>query len=206
MRIVEIFRSIQGEGRNQGLPCVFVRFAGCNLNCRWCDTSHARYADAGREMTIEDVISRIEKLGGNYVCITGGEPMTQAESIIGLAKGLHERGFHIDIETNGTIDFRGVQKYASICMDVKCPSSGEAGASRISLIPDLLEKDALKFVVQDENDCRFAEEILNNTDPVCPVFFSPVEGTDISKIATYIMEKDLRVRLQLQLHKIVGMR
>lgn len=206
MRIIEIFKSIQGEGRNQGLPCVFIRLAGCNLNCLWCDTPHARDMEAGEEMSLVEAISVTSMLGGKYVCITGGEPMMQAESVIELAKALHEKGFCIDIETNGSIDFRGVQKYASICMDVKCPSSGEAGASDISLIPDLTEKDAIKFVVGDENDCRYAESVLDRTNPECPVFFSPVEGSNISNIASYMLEKNLRVRLQLQLHKIIGVR
>jgi len=206
MRIIEIFKSIQGEGINQGYPCVFVRLAGCNLNCRWCDTPLARDMYAGDEMPPDDVISGIDRLGGRYVCITGGEPMMQAENVINLSKALHERGFRIDIETNGSIDFRRVQKYASVCMDVKCPSSGEAGASDTSLISCLTENDALKFVVEDEDDCRYAESVVKSTKPACPVFFSPVDGTDISKIASYILDNDLQVRLQLQLHRIIGMR
>jgi len=156
MRIIEIFKSIQGEGVRQGLPCVFVRFAGCNLNCRWCDTPHARDMRSGEEMTKQEIISQVEALGCRYMCITGGEPMLQAAGVIDLSKAFHEKGFTIDIETNGSIDFREVQKYASICMDVKCPSSGEAGASDISLVSYLNEDDALKFVVEDENDCRYA--------------------------------------------------
>ena len=123
MKIAEIFRSLQGEGKNQGKICLFIRLAGCNLHCRWCDTDFAR--SGGTEMSLDTVLEHVWRLNPSYVCITGGEPLLQAEDLEPLLASLHRRGTAIDIETNGTFDFTRLQPYASICMDVKCPSSGE---------------------------------------------------------------------------------
>lgn len=201
MKVSEIFRSIQGEGRNQGMPCTFVRLAGCNLRCSWCDTPHA--LTGGIEMGCEEVIAQVCALGGTYVCITGGEPLTQKKGLLALVESLAVRGYRIDIETNGTINFSGFQDHASICMDVKCPSSGER--SDLSLLPAITNKDSVKFVVKDLQDCEFASGVMNAYPVGGEVFFSPVEGSDATFVARYLVERDIPARLQLQLHKILGM-
>ena len=123
MRISEIFRSIQGEGRSQGLITTFVRLSGCNLNCSWCDTPYAR--EGGKEVPAGDIFQAVEFSSCSRVCITGGEPLVQRDEVGSLVKQLDEAGYEVEIETNGTIDFSPLQAHASICMDVKCPSSGE---------------------------------------------------------------------------------
>ena len=202
MKVSEVFRSIQGEGKRQGRPCTFIRFAGCNLRCSWCDTPHAR--TGGTEMDEEEIASRVRELGGTYLCITGGEPLLQGRSLLSLLMSLHAEGYLIDIETNGTIDFSSFQDCAGICMDVKCPSSGEE--SDLSLLSRITPEDSVKFVVSDLADCEYAARVLETHPVMGEVFFSPVEGSDAHAVASFLIGRDLPARLQLQLHKTLGVR
>lgn len=202
MKVAEIFRSIQGEGRRQGYPCIFLRLAGCNLACSWCDTPHAR--TGGTEMTRREIARRIGEIPGRYTCITGGEPLLQGDQLLPLIRFLHDQGYIIDIETNGTVDFRPFQPYASVCMDVKCPSSG--AASDHSLLCHISEDDAVKFVVADRKDCDYAASVLQDHAVRGEIFFSPVFGADYHQIADFLLAGDLPIRLQCQLHKVIGVR
>ncbi len=200
MKIVEIFSSLQGEGKNQGKPCLFVRLAGCNLHCLWCDTPASR--SGGKEMSPDNLAEAVRKFSLPYVCITGGEPLLQARELEPFLSTLRNRGIMIDIETNGTIDFTRFQPYASICMDVKCPSSGEE--SDLSLLAKIRPEDSVKFVVNNEIDCRYAREVMTVHPIAGEVSFSPVFGSDYKPIINFILENNLPVRFQLQLHKILG--
>ncbi|MFY9801360.1 MAG: radical SAM protein [Methanoregula sp.] len=202
MKIAEIFRSLQGEGKNQGRPCLFIRLAGCNLHCRWCDTAYAQ--TGGTEMSVDTVLEHAGHSNPPYICITGGEPLLQADELEELLIRVHRRGTAIDIETNGTIDFTRLQPYASICMDVKCPSSGEQSDPR--LLDALRPQDTIKFVVQDVADCEFARDIITSHKIPCEIFFSPVSGSDYGPIIQFILENNLPVRFQIQLHKIIGVK
>lgn len=202
IQVCEIFRSLQGEGLRQGAPCTFIRMVGCNLNCRWCDTPYSR--NGGCFLDHDAILSKVRAKGEDYICMTGGEPLVQSESLLPLTTDLAAAGYHIDIETNGTLDFSPFQESAAICMDVKCPSSGET--SDLRLLSCLSPRDSVKFVVGDEEDCRYAASILHTHPPDCPVFFSPVWGTDPRRVAEFILEEHLPVRLQLQIHKILGVR
>ncbi|OPY39010.1 MAG: 7-carboxy-7-deazaguanine synthase [Methanoregula sp. PtaU1.Bin051] len=202
MRISEIFYSIQGEGRNQGAPALFIRLAGCNLHCRWCDTEYA--LTGGEEMSADGILAEVSRANPRLVCITGGEPLLQTDALIPVLKELHKRGIAIEIETNGTLDFASLQPYATICMDVKCPSSGEE--SDLSLLSKIRKEDSVKFVVSGEDDCRYAREVVSVHPVKGQVFFSPVWGADTAPIVRYIIRNDLPVRFQLQLHKIVGVK
>ena len=202
MKIAEIFRSLQGEGRNQGKPCLFIRLAGCNLHCYWCDTPNAQAG--GSEMSIDAILEQVWRLNPPYVCITGGEPLLQKDDLEPLLSSLHTRGTTIDIETNGTIDFSRLQPYASVCMDVKCPSSGQK--SNLGLLDALRSQDCVKFVVKDETDCRYAHTIITSYQISGEIFVSPVFGSDYTMIAKFILDNNLPVRFQIQLHKIVGVK
>lgn len=202
MKVVEIFRSIQGEGRSQGYPSTFLRLAGCNLDCTWCDTRYAR--EGGTEMPCDEITRIISACPGKRLCITGGEPLLQHDQLLRLLAGLHEQGYKVEIETNGTIDFRPFQPFTSICMDVKCPSSGER--SDLSLLCHISGNDSIKFVVADHDDCIYAEKVLESHPLRGEVFFSPVYGSEYGTIAQFLLERNLPVRLQLQLHKIIGVR
>ena len=202
MKIAEIFKSLQGEGVRQGAPCIFVRLAGCNLACRWCDTQYAR--SGGTEISCDRILEEIWKENPRSACITGGEPLLQTEALLPLLTSLHRRGIAIDIETNGTIDFTPVQPYASVCMDVKCPSSGEK--SDLSLLAKIRPTDSVKFVVGNPEDCRYAQEVLTRHVITGECFVSPVYGTDYNTVVRFILDNNMPVRFQLQLHKILGVK
>jgi 7-carboxy-7-deazaguanine synthase len=202
MKIAEIFKSLQGEGKNQGKPCLFIRLAGCNLHCRWCDTTYAQ--TGGMEMNLDFILEQVWRINPSYVCITGGEPLQQADELEPLLVSLHKRGTAIDIETNGTLDFKRFQPFASICMDVKCPSSGEQ--SNLALLDAIRQQDSVKFVVIDEADCRYAQEIITTYRIRGEIFLSPVYGSDYSVITKFILVNNLPVRFQIQLHKIIGVK
>ena len=202
MKIAEIFRSLQGEGLNQGRPCLFIRFAGCNLNCHWCDTPESR--SGGMTMAIDSVLEHVWRVNPPYVCITGGEPLQQADELERLLDSLSKRGTLIDIETNGTRDFSRFQPFALICMDVKCPSSGEQ--SDLALLEKLRPQDSVKFVVKDETDCQYAQDVIKMHRIPCEIFVSPVFGSDLKTISRFILVNNLPVRMQVQLHKIIGVK
>ncbi|MCX6696530.1 MAG: radical SAM protein [Methanoregula sp.] len=202
MKIAEIFKSLQGEGKNQGKPCLFIRLAGCNLHCRWCDTGYAR--TGGREMSLDEILEQVWRVNPPYVCITGGEPLEQAILLEPLLVALHKKGIAIDIETNGTIDFTRCQPYATICMDVKCPSSGEE--SDLALLDAIRPDDSVKFVVGDDADCRYAQGVMETHRIAGEIFFSPVFGTDYRPMTKFILAGNLPVRFQVQLHKVIGVK
>jgi 7-carboxy-7-deazaguanine synthase len=202
MKIAEIFHSLQGEGKNQGKPCLFIRLAGCNLKCHWCDTPESR--NDGMAMSLDSILEHVWRINPRYVCITGGEPLLQGEELEHLLDSLHKRGTMIDIETNGTVNFSRFQPFASICMDVKCPSSGEQ--SDLSLLEKLRPEDSVKFVVKDETDCLYAQEVIRAYTIPCEIFLSPVFGTDYRIISMFILKNNLPVRMQVQLHRIIGVK
>jgi 7-carboxy-7-deazaguanine synthase len=202
MKIVEIFKSLQGEGKSQGAPCIFIRFAGCNLRCAWCDTAYAW--EDGEEMSAGEVLDIVWRLHGTHICITGGEPLLQRQALLELLQKFAIHGYDVEIETNGTLDFTDMQEYASICMDVKCPSSGEK--SDLDLLRSITPRDCVKFVVADIADCRYAQAVIAHYDIRGEIFVSPVAGSDYLAIARYIVEQNLPVRFQLQLHKIIGVK
>ncbi len=202
MKIAEIFQSLQGEGKHQGLPTTFVRCAGCNLSCSWCDTPYAR--EGGESISVSGVLAEVRRTGIPHVCLTGGEPLLQKEEVLALAKILSDEGYSLEIETNGTFDFTLFQLYAEICMDVKCPSSHER--SDLSLLSRLTSRDSVKFVVADVRDCEYAKEVLERYPIPGERFFSPVWGSDPVRIAEFLLEHCLSARLQIQLHKWLGVR
>ncbi len=203
MRVAETFVSLQGEGIRQGMPCMFIRLAGCNLHCTWCDTQYSLGNTAGVEMSAEDVMEAAIASGISYVCVTGGEPLLQKEELLPLLAAMYEAGVTVDIETNGTIPFTDAQEYASVCMDVKCPSSGEM--SDLALLAALRETDAVKFVIDDEADYVYMVEVLAaHPELRAPVCITPVYGTDTQWLVETIIAEKLPVRFQLQLHKVVN--
>ncbi|MDE4908621.1 radical SAM protein [Methanogenium marinum] len=202
MKVIEIFSSISGEGLRQGLPATFVRCAGCNLHCAWCDTPESH--NEGTEMSINEVVSAVSAGMPRYVIITGGEPLLQENDLKGLLTVLRDAGYRIEIETNGTIDFRGVQEYATVSMDIKCPSSGEE--SDATLLADIRPEDSVKFVVMDRTDCLYAQEVIESHDIAGTVFISPVWGGNYREIADFILEEGIEARFQLQLHKSIGVK
>ncbi len=202
MLITEIFASISGEGTRQGAPAVFVRCAGCNLRCAWCDTEYS--FEKGTAMDAAAVLAEVGRFGIPFVVITGGEPLLQEDELIPLLKDLCAGGYDIEIETNGTLPAGAVQEYATICMDMKCPSSGMS--SDPALLATLRACDMVKFVVADREDCLFAEELLATRPTAAQAVFSPVWGADYEEIVDFLMERLPPARLQVQLHRILGVK
>lgn len=205
MRITEIFHSIQGESSYAGRPCVFVRTTGCNLRCRWCDTEYAFYG--GRDLTPEEILAAVERVGRGcrLLELTGGEPLLQHE-IGDLAARLLERGYTVLCETSGSVPVDRVPAGVVKIMDLKAPGSGEAEANDWSNLERLdPDRDELKFVLADRADYEWAVRQLREQGlGRFTVHFSPVFGTlDRRRLAEWILEDGLPVRLQLQLHKLV---
>ncbi len=202
MRICEIFHSIQGEGVTMGIPTIFVRLTGCNLDCKWCDTRYAR--EEGREMSLEAVIEEIGKVRCHQVCITGGEPMCQMETIK-LIDMLLDSGYMVTLETNGSksLEKMSCSDSLMISMDIKCPSSGMANKMDMSNIELLGPTDQLKFVISGRADYEYARGIIKEHEPCCAIVMTPVWGFDIVEVIKWVLKDKLDVRVLPQLHKLV---
>lgn len=202
MKVIEIFRSLQGEGVLIGTPTVFVRFQGCNLRCEWCDTGYAR--EGGQEMSVEQILEKVEEFKTQFVCLTGGEPLLQRDSLK-LMNKLLEKLYHVTLETNGSIDLEDVPcaENMLISMDIKCPSSGMHEKMMFSNIELLSPADQLKFIVADKEDLKYAENILRQYEVKSTVVFTPVGGLDLEPVANFVLSRKLNARVLPQLHKLI---
>ncbi|MFP3999324.1 MAG: 7-carboxy-7-deazaguanine synthase QueE [Desulfobacterales bacterium] len=200
----EIFYSIQGESLYAGRPCVFVRLAGCNLRCAYCDTKYAWHQ--GNEMTTEEIVEAVKHYRFPLAEITGGEPLMQ-EGTPGLAKRLLNENIKVMIETNGTYPIDWLPAGCVRIMDIKCPDSGESHKTDFDNIGRLSGSDQVKFVICSRSDYEFARSIIERYwagRPANPVLISPAAGfADPSEVAAWILEDRLDARLHLQLHKII---
>lgn len=211
LRIVELFSSIEGEGRRAGLLATFIRLAGCNLDCSYCDTGYARSFDAGSEMELNGIIERVLSHGNPHVTITGGEPLASPGSLA-LARALAAHGLEVNVESNGSLPVAPFLKWPGIfvTMDWKCPSSGSCERMLPVNLPLLREGDVLKIVLE-ENDFDYVEAFLRRNPlraQIClgPVFgrLEPARLVDFVKGLARLPGIDAsRLRVQLQLHKII---
>jgi 7-carboxy-7-deazaguanine synthase len=203
LTVSEIFASIQGETSYSGYPFAFVRLAGCNLRCRYCDTTYAY--EPGEEFPLGEVVSRVTAFGLTRACITGGEPLLQDEAFT-LATTLLDRGQEVLVETNGTIPLSRLDPRAVKIMDVKCPGSGEHGGMLWDNFRHLTARDEVKFVISSEEDYLYAREIAGRyrREARWETLFSPVrELLAPETLAGWLVADGLDARLQLQIHKIV---
>ncbi len=216
MRIIEIFFSIQGESSRAGLPCVFVRLAGCNLRCRWCDTEYS--FQGGRAMSVDEVEREVRRYPARLVEITGGEPLLQAGEVAALAGRLLP-GHEVLLETSGERDLAPAPAGVIRIVDVKCPGSGESGSFRLENLARLGPRDEIKFVLADRADYEFARDFiarhrLADITPhllLSPAFRKDAAGErsaaqcllDPRELAAWILADGLPVRLQLQVHKFI---
>jgi 7-carboxy-7-deazaguanine synthase len=203
MEVSEVFLSLQGEGVDIGLPTVFVRTSRCNLQCNWCDTKYS-WAP-GEERSLESIIEEVVSYGVRRVCISGGEPMLQAEEVSQLARELESRGYDVIIETNGSIDLDDLTRgdRTRFSMDLKCPSSGMQDRNLFTNVTKMRPDDVLKFVIAHQEDYIFAKKILERNPPACTVVFQPVGGLDLRDLAERVLEDRLDVRVLLQLHRYI---
>ena len=201
LNITEIFYSLQGEAKEVGIPTVFVRLTGCPLRCNYCDTAYA--FKGNNPLSIESIMEQIAKYNTRYVCVTGGEPMAQSNCLI-LLDTLIEAGYMVSMETSGSIDISPINNKVSVVMDLKTPSSTEQSQNRYENIALLERKDQLKFVIASRPDFDWCCSILEDYDVLSDVLFSPVyESLKPVDLADWILEKQLNVRLQVQLHKLL---
>ncbi len=204
LKVNEIFKSIQGESTYAGLPCTFVRLAGCNLRCTYCDTSYAYYN--GRELSDEDIMAKIEEYSVKCVEFTGGEPLLQEETPR-LLKMLLDKGHDVLVETNGSICIGCLDKRLNIIMDYKTPKSGMSERMRPRNFEFLKKTDQIKFVLMDESDYLWAKDIIINNhlaERFDNILMSPAYGELSPKsLVTWVLKDNLPVRVQLQIHKYI---
>jgi 7-carboxy-7-deazaguanine synthase len=202
LKISEIFFSIQGESTFSGMPCAFVRLAGCNLACRYCDTQYAGIAR--KNLFVEEVVEWVKGFGSKLVEITGGEPLLQEDTPM-LADQLLKLGCRVLVETNGSLDVSRLPADVIRIMDIKCPGSGESGRMDWANITRLSIQDEVKFVLTDRIDYNWAKGVLREYGMSgSKVLFSPVaESLAPADLAQWMIEDRLPVRLQLQLHRIL---
>lgn len=202
MRIIEIFHSLQGEGPLTGVRTSFVRTARCNLRCSWCDTTYS--FGRGVERSVTSILEEVESHGTHHVCLTGGEPLLQNESVL-LVRELSERRYTTVIETGGSLDVSPYLPYARtrLSLDVKCPSSRMERRMLWGNLPKLRRADVLKFVVADRRDYEYAKGVVAERPSKAEIVFQPVWGVPPGPIADWVLEDRLDARVMLQEHKVL---
>jgi len=200
----EIFYSIQGESTYSGRPCTFIRLAGCNLRCSYCDTQYAY--EEGVRMEVTQIMHRVAAYKCPLIEITGGEPLLQNKTPLLISKLLENR-YIVLMETNGSLDIRRVDERCIKIVDIKCPSSHESDKNDLGNLKRLHSKDQIKFVIGNHEDYIYAKSIISSHCPVFPgdrILFSPVyEKILPADLADWILKDDLNVRLHLQIHKYI---
>lgn len=203
LRITEIFHSLQGETSRVGLPTVFVRLTGCPLRCGYCDTAYAFHG--GTTLTLDQILADVARYDTRYVTVTGGEPLAQKDCLL-LLTALADRGYSVSLETSGALDVSRVDPRVSRIVDVKTPGSGEVDKNRWENLAHLNPRDEIKFVLCDERDYCWAQEVLKarSLDRICPVLFSPSYAQlSATTLAEWVLRDRLPVRVQIQLHKVL---
>ena len=204
LRITEIFYSLQGETRSVGQPTVFVRLTGCPLRCQYCDTAYA--FSGGKMMSETDILQQVASYKPRYVTVTGGEPLAQPQ-VQSLLTQLCDAGYEVSLETSGAISVAEVDPRVVKILDLKTPASGESHRNLYDNIESLNAHDQVKFVICDQQDyawSKFKIDELGLAGRGVEILFSPsFEQLSAGKLADWILEDRLQVRLQLQLHKLL---
>lgn len=201
IRITEIFYSLQGETRTVGWPTVFIRLTGCPLRCDYCDTEYA--FSGGERLQIEEILNATDQYNAHYVTVTGGEPLAQKNCLL-LLKSLCDKGYDVSLETSGSVDLTGVDPRVVIVMDLKTPASQEESKNRYENLNLIKKTDQIKFVICDRNDYEWSKQQIadHNLTEKAEILFSPVHGEKMARqLADWILQDNLAVRFQLQLHK-----
>jgi len=205
LQVFGIFASIQGESTRAGLPCAFVRLAGCPLRCTYCDTVDAREA-SGEELTVAEVVERLLALGPRLAEVTGGEPLAQPATPQ-LLTALADAGLEVLLETSGAFPIEDLDPRVRIVLDIKTPGSGMVERNRLENLALLdRERDEVKLVITDRADFDWAVSLSREHDLVerAAVLISPVPGAvSATALSEWILDSGLPLRLQLQLHKLI---
>jgi len=216
--LIEIYKSVQGESSFAGRPCIFVRLAGCNLRCSWCDSEYT--FKGGYKLSEDEVVADVEKLAPvKLVEFTGGEPLLQERELIPLMERLLAAGYELMIETSGERPLDHVPAAVHKIVDVKCPGSGEGGSFRMSNLDFLTKRDEVKFVITNRGDYQFARDFIREHSLetragsvlLSPAFIktpTPVRSTencvlDPRELVEWLLADGLEARLSLQIHKYI---
>lgn len=218
MYLIEIYKSVQGESSFAGRPCIFVRLAGCNLRCSWCDSEYT--FTGGYKLSEDEIVAEIAKLAPvKLIELTGGEPLLQERELVPLMERLLRDGYELMIETSGERPVENVPKAVHKIIDVKCPGSGESGRFRMTNLDFLTERDEVKFVITNRDDYEYARDFIRNNaleGRIGGILLSPAfsktptpERTtencllDPRELVEWILADGLNARLSLQIHKYI---
>jgi 7-carboxy-7-deazaguanine synthase len=218
LRLIELYKSVQGESSFAGVPCIFVRLAGCNLRCSWCDSEYT--FTGGKPFTNAEILAEIEALQPcRLIEFTGGEPMLQARELLPLMQQLLDLGYELMIETSGERLLADVPRAVHKIVDVKCPGSGMGHTFRMENLEALTERDEVKFVLLDRADYEFARAFIREhcLETRCgQVLLSPAfhknasdlrsaenMALDPRELVGWMLEDGLPARLSLQIHKFI---
>lgn len=218
MHLIEIYKSVQGESSFAGRPCIFVRLAGCNLRCSWCDSEYT--FKGGIPYTEEEIAAAVERLAPvRLVEFTGGEPLLQARELIPLMRRLLQSGYELMIETSGERPLDDVPEAVHKIVDVKCPASGEGGSFRMENLQWLTARDEVKFVIENRDDYEFARAFIREhrlEEKAGQILLSPAfrkapslerstrnAVLDPRLLVEWMLEDGLPARLSLQIHKYI---
>jgi 7-carboxy-7-deazaguanine synthase len=219
MHLIELYKSVQGESSFSGLPCIFVRLAGCNLRCAWCDSEYT--FTGGKPYTSDEVVAQIEALSPcRLIEFTGGEPMLQARELLPLMNRLLEASYTLMIETSGERPLAEVPKAVHKIVDVKCPGAGAAANTfRMENLETLTQNDEVKFVLANRQDYDFARDFIRThalqeragqilLSPAFNKSPSPLRTTDNAMLdprtlVEWMLADGLPARLSLQIHKFI---
>jgi len=219
MHLIELYKSVQGESSFAGLPCIFVRLAGCNLRCAWCDSEYT--FTGGKPYTADEIVAQIEDLTPcRLIEFTGGEPMLQSRELLPLMERLLAQNYTLMIETSGERPLADVPKAVHKIVDVKCPGSGSAANSfRIENLEALTKNDEVKFVISHREDYDFACDFIRTyalQEKAGHILLSPAFSKTPSLLRTtdnatldprilveWMMADGIDARLSLQIHKFI---
>ncbi len=211
MKVVEKFVSINGEGSKAGQLAVFIRFAGCNLDCVYCDTKWANEENVSySEMSKEEIYEYIKNTDVKNITVTGGEPLLQ-DGIYEFLEYLSlDRELFVEIETNGSVDislFKKIDNTPSFTMDYKLDYSKMENKMFLDNLKKLDKRDVIKFVSGSQKDLEILKNIVEKYNLIerTKVYVSPVFGAiEPSVIVDWMIENNLNgMNLQIQMHKII---
>lgn len=202
LRITEIFHSLQGETSFVGLPTVFIRLTGCPLRCQYCDTAYA--FSGGTKMSQIEVLEKVAAYQPKYITVTGGEPLAQ-KACLPLLTALCDAGYIVSLETSGAIDVCEVDPRVIKILDLKTPGSDEADKNIYENINHLNLHDQIKFVICNRGDYEWAKQKIAEYDlNRFEILFSPShDQLPARDLAQWIIDDNLSVRMQLQMHKYI---
>jgi 7-carboxy-7-deazaguanine synthase len=209
MRVYEIFRSLQGETTLVGMPMWFIRVAGCDLACSYCDTPEARNPEGGREMGLDEILETVALPPLPYAMITGGEPMLQLDEVNALAASLLSQNVEVLVETSGAHVIADLDPRARRIVDFKTPGSGMADRIQWENAEELRPEDEAKFILTGRDDYEWAKKAVVKHDLLdrAAVLFGAADGRlHATELAEWLVEDALPIRLNARLHRYLGLR